>query len=81
MLRHTQGPVVIFNFRKYKSTQKHVRFLFSEFRLVVLGQTSAACTVLGLPEMQDGISVAAKYTRQAAGKKAISLSLSLPPVL
>ena len=48
----------------------------AELRLVVLGQTSAACTMLGLPEIQNGEFVTAKHTRQAAGKKAISLSFT-----
>lgn len=56
-----------------------VWFVLTELRLVVLGQASAACTMLGLQEKQDGKSAPAKYTREAAGKKAID-SLSHPEI-
>lgn len=54
----------------------HVTFMYvwcvlTELRLVVLGQASAACTMLGLQEKQDGKSAPAKYTKEVAGKKAI----------
>lgn len=54
----------------------HVTFMdvwcvLTELRLAVLGQASAACTMLGLQEKQDGKSAPAKYTKEVAGKKAI----------
>lgn len=65
----------------------HVTFMYvwcvlTELRLVLLGQASAACTMLGLQEKQDGKSAPAKYTKEVAGKKAIdSLSHSLSQCL
>lgn len=45
-------------------------FVVAELKLVVLGQASAACTMLGLSERQDGESAPVRYTREAAGEKA-----------
>lgn len=45
-------------------------FVVAELKLVVLGQRSAACTMLGLSEGQDGESAPVRYTREAAGEKA-----------